>query len=57
MRRMGGFLVIFGFVSGFIGTFAFAFDCNLPRRHVNSSSNKYQLVYLFYFIDSILVSV
>ena len=53
MRRMGGFLVIFGFISAFIGVFAFAFDCNFPRpgnpATANGSQrptkNKYQIVY------------
>ena len=57
MRRMGGFLVIFGFISAFIGIFAFAFDCNLPRpgnpaTSQHSTKNKYQIVYsrfLFHF--------
>ena len=45
---MGGFLVIFGFISAFIGIFAFAFDCNFPRPGSPTANgqtkNKYQIV-------------
>ena len=45
---MGGFLVIFGFISAFIGIFAFAFDCNLPRPGIlttkGQTKNKNQIV-------------
>ena len=57
MRRMGGFLVIFGFISAFIGIFAFAFDCNLPRpgnpaTSQHSIKNKYQIVYFRFLFQA-----